>query len=172
MVKRVKAIRRALVVLAAVTTALGLSLVPASAATVPPRVDLKVLVVTDGTPWVDAIQQQLASEGVPTTVVDLNDGARPAITSGYLSDVLADGTPHAHFQGVVLPNAYPAGMSADELTALAAFERSFSVRQIDGYVYPNSLVGTNPPDYAGSLDGATVTVTDEALAAGFGYLDG
>ena len=58
------------------------------------------------------------------------------------------------------------------LTALAGFERSFSVRQIDGYVYPNSLVGTNPPDYAGSLDGATVTVTDEALATGFGYLDG
>src|SRR5689334_21102882 len=104
------------------------------------------------------------SEGVPTTVVDLNDTARPVITSGYLSDVLPDGTPHAHFQGVVLPNAAPFGLADTELSTLAAFERSFSLRQLDGYVYPNSLVGTNPPDYAGSLDGATVTVTSAAKA--------
>jgi len=45
----------------------------AAAATSAPRVDLNVLVVTDGTPWVEAIQQQLASEGVPTTVVNLAD---------------------------------------------------------------------------------------------------
>src|SRR5689334_9947036 len=39
----------------------------------PPRVELNVLVVTDGTPWVDGIRRQMASEGVATTVVDLND---------------------------------------------------------------------------------------------------
>ena len=90
----------------------------------------KFRVVSDGTPWVDAINQQLASEGVPTTIVDLNNGARPIINDAYLADTLADGTRHAHFQGVVLPNEWGAGLSADEMTALANFERSYSVRSM------------------------------------------
>ncbi len=38
---------------------------PGAAAATAPRVDLGVLVVTDGNPWVEAIRQQLSSEGVP-----------------------------------------------------------------------------------------------------------
>ncbi len=95
--------------------------------------DLGVLVVTDGNAWTEAIRQQLSSEGVPTNVVNLSDPGRPTITSSYLSGTLANGTPEGHFQGVVLPNDAAAGLSADEMTALANYETAFSVRQVDAY---------------------------------------
>jgi hypothetical protein len=137
-----------------------------------PRVDLNVLIVTDGTPWVQAIQQQLASEGVPTTVVDLTSSSRPTITSSFLSGTLANGTPVGHFQGVVLPNDAPSQLSAAELSALASYETAFSVRQVDAYLYPTGNVGMNAPAYGGSLDGSQVTVTAAAKADNFGYLKG
>jgi hypothetical protein len=147
------------------------SAAPAAAATAP-RVNLGVLVVSDGNPWVDAIRQQLTSEGVPSTVVNLGDSGRPAIDSSYLSSTLSDGTQVGKFQGVVLPNDAPQGLSADERTALANYESQFSVRQVDAYTYPTSNVGMNPPSYGGSLDGTTATVTTAAKNSGFGYLKG
>lgn len=138
----------------------------------PPRVDLNVLVVTDGTPWVDGIRKQMASEGVATTIVDLNDSARPVITGAYLADTLADGTAHAKFEGVVLPNDSPAGLSADERAALTSYETAYSVREVDSYVYPTANVGMNPPTYAGSLDGVTATATAAARGDAFRYLNG
>src|SRR5262249_36380866 len=90
---------------------------PAGAATRPPGVDLNVLLVTAGSPWVEAIHKELDSEGMPTTVVDLNSPSRPTITDSFLSGTLTGGIPHAFFDGVVLPNNSPAGLSADELTA-------------------------------------------------------
>ena len=144
----------------------------AAAATSAPRVDLNVLVVTDGTPWVQAIQQQLASEGVPTTVVNLADSSRPTITSSFLSGTLSNGTPVGYFQGVVLPNDAPSGLSSAELGALAGYETAFSVRQVDAYLYPTGNVGMNAPAYGGSLDGTQVTVTPAAQGDGFGYLKG
>jgi hypothetical protein len=148
----------------------GLSL--ATAAVSAPRVDLNVLIVTDGTPWVEAIQQQLASEGVPTTVVDLSSSSRPTITSSFLSGTLANGTPVGYFQGVVLPSDAPSQLSAAELSALASYETAFSVRQVDAYLYPTGNVGMNAPAYGGPLDGAQVTVTAAARADSFGYLKG
>jgi hypothetical protein len=143
----------------------------ASAATAP-RVQLGVLVVSDGSAWVQAIQQQLASEGVPVKVISLSDPGRPAITSSMLSGTLGNGTPVGNYQGIVLPSDAPAGLSAAELSALAGYESAFSVRQVDGYTYPTGNVGTNAPIYGGSLDGSQVTVTAAAKAAGFGYLNG
>ncbi|HEX6498160.1 MAG TPA: hypothetical protein VF054_03910 [Micromonosporaceae bacterium] len=134
--------------------------------------DLKVLVVTDGQPWVDAIRDQLASEGVPTTVVDLNDSSRPTITSAFLSGTRADGTPEAYYQGVVLPSNYLPALSADEQAALASYETAFAVRQVEAYDYPNADVGMNPPTYAGSLDAAKVTVSSAGLSTAFRYLGG
>jgi hypothetical protein len=154
------------------TGALALTTSPGASAATTPRIDLGVLVVTDGSPWVEAIRQQLSSEGVPTTVVNLNDSGRQTITSSYLSGTLADGTPEGHFQGVVLPNDVPSGLSADEMTALANYESAFSVRQVDAYLYPTGNVGTNPPSYGGPLDGSAATVTAAAKTAGFGYLKG
>jgi hypothetical protein len=163
--------RAAVALLACAAGVLGLSVLPAEAAG-PPRVDLKMLVVTDGTPWVEAIRQQLSSEGVPATVVNLNDTARPVITSGYLADTLGDGTPHGKFQGVVLPSDAPAGLSAAERSSLTTFEQTFSVREVNSFVYPNSSVGLNPPAYAGSLDGDTANATAPARADAFRYLKG
>ncbi len=148
------------------------ALMAAAAATSAPRVDLNVLIVTDGTPWVQAIQQQLTSEGVPTTVVNLADSSRPTITSSFLSGTLAGGTPVGNFQGVVLPSDAPSGLSAAELSALASYETAFSVRQVDAYLYPTGNVGMNAPAYGGSLDGTQVTVTAAAKADSFGYLKG
>jgi len=150
----------------------GLSATPAASAASAPRIDLNVLVVSDGTPWVQAIQQQLTSEGVPTTVVNLGDSSRPTITSSFLSGTLSDGTPVGYYQGVVLPNDAPAGLSAAEESALASYETSFSVRQVDAYLYPTGNVGMNAPAYGGSLDGTQVTVTAAAKAGSFGYLKG
>jgi hypothetical protein len=144
----------------------------AAAATSAPRVDLNVLVVTDGTPWVEAIQQQLASEGVPTTVVNLADSSRPTITSSFLSGTLSDGAAVGYFQGVVLPNDAPSGLSSAELGALAGYETAFSIRQVDAYLYPTGNVGMNAPAYGGSLDGTQATVTSAAQDDGFGYLKG
>lgn len=146
--------------------------VPRASAADAPRVSLGVLVVSDGNAWTDAIRQQLSSEGVPVTVINLGDSGRPQITSDYLSGTLGDGTPVGKFQGVVLPNDSPAGLSADEKSALANYESAFSVRQVDAYGYPTGNVGMNPPAYGGSLDGTQATVTSAAKSAGFGYLKG
>ena len=152
------------------TRSAGISL--AAAAATGPRIDMNVLILSDGTPWVQAIQQELTSEGVPTTVVNLGDSSRPTITGSFLSGTLSDGTPVGHFQGVVLPNDAPAQLSADEESALANYETAFSVRQVDAYLYPTGNVGTNAPVYGGSLDGTQVTVTAAAKADGFAYLKG
>jgi hypothetical protein len=137
-----------------------------------PRLDLRVLVVTDGTPWVEGIRQELATEGVPATVVDLADPARPQLTSAYLAGQLPDGSPHARFDGVVLPSDAPPGLAAAEETALAGFEQQFGVRQVDSFVYPTPAVGLNYPSFAGQLDGATATLSASALGDAFRYLTG
>jgi len=104
-------------------------------------------------------------------VVDLNNGSRPAITASYLAGAVGT-TPNPHFQGVVLPNTSPAGLSADELTALSTYESTYGIREVDGYIWPSPAMGLNYPTYSGSLDAATVTVSTAAKAAGFGYLNG
>ena len=98
--------------------------------------NLKVLVVTDGTPSVEAIRQQLTTEGIPITVISLHDSARKAITRAFLARTLPDGGSGGNFEGIVLPSPAPAGLRADEEDALAWYERTFSVRQVDAYSPP------------------------------------
>ncbi len=133
-------------------------------------VNLNVLVVTDGTPPVEAIRQQLTTEGVPFTVVNLRDSSRPAITSAFLSRILPDGTTGGNFDGIVLPSATPSLSGAEE-AALAAYEHKFGVRQVDAYAPPKPNIGMNAPVYSGPLSG-TVGVTSAGATAGFGYLNG
>jgi hypothetical protein len=104
-------------------------------------VNLNVLVVTDGTPPVEAIRQQLTSEGVPATVVRLRDSSRPAITGAFLSRTLPDGTRGGNFDGIVLPGAVTSGLSGPEMTALATYESTFGVRQVDAYSPPMPMSG-------------------------------
>ncbi|WUI01224.1 hypothetical protein OHR68_05215 [Spirillospora sp. NBC_00431] len=143
---------------------------PAPAAAAGPRVDLQVLVVTDGGAPVEAVAQRLKTEGVPYTTLDLRDPGRPVIDKAFLADIV-DGSPRAKFQAVVLPNAAPFGNGA-EMSALAAYERRFGIRQLDAYVYPSAAVGMNAPGYAGSMDGVTAEVTGTGRADAFRSLRG
>jgi len=132
------------------------------------RVDLRVLVVTDGSAGVGVVTTQLDREGVPYDTVDLNQPDRPVLTASALSDTV-NGRPRGKYNGVVLPreNALPPA----EMTVLAAFEQKFGVRQIDAYTAPTAAVGTSIA-WSGVLDGSTATVTASGKAAGFGYLNG
>ena len=72
------------------------SFAPTSAANVPYRIDLRVLLLDDNSPWVDAMETEMHVEGVPFTAIDLSSASRPLITDGLLSS-----GDRAFFQGVV-----------------------------------------------------------------------
>jgi len=132
-------------------------------------VDLSLLVVTDGTPAVQAISQDLTTEGMPFTVVNLHDSSRQTITRAFLARTLPDGGKGGNFDGIVLPSADPPGLSGAENAALAWYESKFNVRQVDAYSPPTVDVGMNPPAYSGPLSG-TAGVTTAGARSGFGYL--
>jgi hypothetical protein len=134
-------------------------------------VNLNVLVVTDGTPAVEAIRQQLGTEGMPYTLVNTHSASRQRITRAFLSRKVPGGTPGGNFEGIVLPGATPAGLSGSEEAALAWYETKFGVRQVDAYAPPKPDIGMNAPNYSGTLSGA-VSVTAAGARAGFGYLKG
>lgn len=96
--------------------------------TVAQRVDLRVLVVDNGTPWIAAMESELTVEGVPFTTLTTSSPTRETITSAFL----ATGT-EAHFQAVVLPDSTGVGLSADEVSAVRAYEAQFGVREVDMY---------------------------------------
>lgn len=132
-------------------------------------IDLRVLVVDDGSPMVAAIVDALDTEGVPHTDVVLSDTNRPVIDGAFLSS-----GSEAHFQAVVLPNETGGGLAPAEMTALGQFESTFSIRQVDAYTWAHPAVGLDnaSPNFDGDLDGVTATVTDAGKANGFGYLNG
>jgi hypothetical protein len=145
----------------------GAALARGSVSAAVQRVDLRVLVLDDGSPWVQAIASQLKVEGVPTTSVNLSDPTRSPITTATLAD--AD---HAFYQSVVAPSAVSGSVSTAEWAALRGFEAQFSVREVDGFNWPESSVGLAPPFWSGDLTGVTATTTPAATRAGFQYLRG
>ncbi|WP_232547024.1 hypothetical protein [Propioniciclava soli] len=148
---------------------------PATAATaVRADIRLNVLVLDDGQPMVAALAARLASEGQPTTVVDLNAADRPTLTADFLATTDAAGA-HGQFSGVVAPNEAPSQLSEAERQVLAQYERTFGVREVAAYTWAHPEVGLNyaaNPGYVGAVDGLTATVTPAALAADFRYLKG
>jgi hypothetical protein len=134
-------------------------------------VDLNVLVVTDGTPAVEAIRQQLGAEGMPYTVIDLHKASRQRITRTFLAHAVPGGTRGGNFEGIVLPGASPAALSGSERAALNWYESRFGVRQVDAYAPPEPDLGMGAPGYSGPLSGK-VSVTRAGARAGFGYLQG
>jgi hypothetical protein len=130
-------------------------------------VNLRVLVLTDGTLAVRAIRRQLTTEGIPTTVIGLRGAG--AISTGFLTRRLPGGGRGGNFDGVVLPSASPAGLSAASRAALAGYEREFGVRQVDAYEPPSAALGMQAPAYSGPLRGRAA-VTARGARAGFGYL--
>ena len=131
------------------------------------RLDLRVLVLDDNSPWVDAVAAQLDVEGVPYHAVMLADPARPVIDDAFL----ASGD-RGFFQAVVSPSYTGGSLSSAELTALRSYEAGFAVREIDGFNWANPAVGLNYAGYSGDLAGVTATVTAQGKAQGLQYLNG
>jgi hypothetical protein len=151
-------------------TAISTALPPAPRVPDHGGVNLNVLVVTDGTPPVESIRQELAAEQIPTTVVNLHSPKRPVISRAFLARTNPDGTKGGNFDGVVLPGPSPAGLSATENAALIWYEQRFRVREVDAYSPPMPDMGMiSPPVYSGTLTG-TMGVTKAGAQAGFGYL--
>src|SRR4051794_13424927 len=134
------------------------------------RIDLKVLVVDDGTVGVRALVAEMDREGVPYDKV----GAGTPITAatGSAAGTLEGPTaqaPRGYYQAVVMSGAN--GLSAPDLATLAAYERKFGVRQVDANVFLGGDYGLGEP-WSGPLDGLTATVSAAGLAGPFGYLKG
>ncbi|MFJ4342784.1 hypothetical protein [Streptomyces sp. NPDC088915] len=158
----------------ALVAALALPGAPAQAVEPEPRIDLRVLVVTDGGPATEAIAAELDAAGTPYTKVDLNRADRPVIDAGYLADTVGDRN-RAKFQAVVLPNDNPFPAGSAEMTALANYERTYDIPQVDAYTYARPEVGLQYAvygGYAGSLDGVRAQTTAAGLSGPFGYLEG
>jgi hypothetical protein len=156
---------RALVASALLASGVGMSSVASvSAAAQPYRVDLRVLVLDDGSETVGAIKAQMDFEGVPYTAV--------AITSAVINTAFLSSGNEAKFQAVVAPDYTLSGLDAGEVTTLRAYEAKFGVREVDTYNYPAAGIGMNTPVFSGDLNGVTATVNAAGKAAGFGYLNG
>ncbi|MGC5039115.1 hypothetical protein ACPXCS_25520 [Streptomyces sp. DT190] len=168
-----RTLRTTVVTVGALIAALGLPAGAAHADTTP-RVDLRVLVVSDGGPSTDAIAAELAAAGTPYTRIDLTQSGRTVIDADFLADSV-DGRPRARFQAVVLPNDNPFPAGSAEMAALAAYERTYDVPQVDAYTYARPEAGLQYPvngGYSGSIDGERAEVTAAGKAGPFGYLDG
>ncbi len=150
--------------LATALAAAGLTVVSgpgAAAAAAPPTLNLRVLLIGEGSadPTTAAWQAVLTSEGVPYTLVTAAGSAPdetvnlPALSSG--------GT--GNFNGVVIAGS-PADYASGQLAALDAYESSFGVRQVDGYMFPSPALGVTDAT-GGPLDGSTATLTSAGQAA-------
>ncbi|MFG2294504.1 hypothetical protein [Streptomyces sp. NPDC048603] len=169
-----RTIRTAVLTAGALIAALGLPAGTAQADTPAPRTDLRVLVVSDGGPATAAIAAELDTAGTPYTEVDLTRAGRPTIDAAFLADTV-DGRPRAKYQAVVLPNDNPFPAGSSEMTALASYERTYGIPQVDAYTYARPAVGLQyfaAGGYGGSLDGVQATVTAAGRGGPFGYLDG
>ncbi|MEU0257638.1 hypothetical protein ABZ299_35470 [Streptomyces sp. NPDC006184] len=169
-----RTIRTTALTVGALIAALGLGAGPAEADATTPRIDLRVLVVSDGGPATDAIAAELDAAGTPYTKVDLTRSDRPAIDAGFLADTV-DGRPRARFQAVVLPDDNPFTAGSAEMTALAAYEQTYAIPQVDAYTYARPQAGLQVPTsggYSGSIDGVQAQVTAAGRGGAFGYLDG
>ncbi|MET7421307.1 hypothetical protein [Dactylosporangium sp. NPDC005555] len=161
--------RRVLAGACALVAVTGLLVAPPALAAAPKqRIDLRVLVLDDGSTGIDMLRAQLDREGVPHDAIQLAAAGRQQITAAFLADSVS-GVRRAKFQGVIVPNE--SAVTGTEAAALADFEREFKIRQIDAYTWANPGVGQDLA-WSGVLDGATMNVTDAGKTAGFGYLNG
>ncbi|MFE2066775.1 hypothetical protein ACFXDH_31105 [Streptomyces sp. NPDC059467] len=139
-----------------------------------PRIDLRVLLVSDGGPSTDAIAAELTDTGTPFTEIDLARSGRQVIDADFLADTV-DGRARAKFQAVVLPDDDPFAAGSSEMAALTAYEQTYSIPQVDAYTYARPQAGLQVPTdggYSGSIDGIQADVTDAGKAGPFGYLSG
>ncbi|MDO0929244.1 hypothetical protein QQY24_28955 [Streptomyces sp. TG1A-8] len=169
-----RTIRTTALTVGALIAALGLQAGPAQADTTTPRIDLRVLLVSDGGPATAAVAAELDAAGTPYTRVDLTRSDRPVIGPGFLADTVG-GRPRAKYQAVVLPNDNPFAAGSAEMAALASYEQTYAIPQVDAYTYARPEAGLQYPvagGYSGSIDGVQAEVTAAGRTGPFGYLDG
>jgi hypothetical protein len=169
-----RTIRTTLLTTGALIAALGVPTTAAHADAPAPRIDLRVLIVSDGGPSTDAIAAELDAAGTPYTEIDLARADRPVIDADYLADTV-DGRERARFQAVVLPDDNPFPANSPEMAALVAYEQAYDIPQVDAYTYARPEAGLQYPvygGYSGSVDGARAEVTDAGRSGPFGYLEG
>src|SRR5581483_8330148 len=90
------------------------------------RVDLKVLVVSDGSVTVEAMANQLSLDGTPFTKVAA--GSNAVTASGFLQTSNTWG----HYEAVVI--GAPSSLTVAEKSALSAYETAFGVRQVNASI--------------------------------------
>ncbi|MEU6552273.1 hypothetical protein ABZ915_18605 [Streptomyces sp. NPDC046915] len=169
-----RTVRTTALTVGALVAALGLPAGTAHADTTIPRIDLQVLLVSDGGPATAAIASELDTAGTPYTEVDLTSSDRSVIDAGFLADTV-DGRPRAKYQAVVLPDDDPFAAGSTEMAALAAYEQTYAIPQVDAYTYARPEAGLQyaaAGGYSGSIDGVEAQVTAAGEAGAFGYLDG
>jgi hypothetical protein len=93
----------------------------------PPRIDLKVLVFSDGEVGTKMAIEGLKRNLVPFKEIDMTEEGRTAIKA---SD-LADGELHAKYQAVVVPSEYSEKFKTGELATIRDFEKTFNIRQLN-----------------------------------------
>ena len=104
------------------------------------RIDLRVLVVSNGDLTTEALAAAMDAEGVPYTKVTLGAAGRPTIDAAFLSDTVG-GVARAKYEAVVLPNDNPFGVGSPEMAALVDYEKTFAIRQVDTFTFPSAAVG-------------------------------
>ena len=127
------------------------SQVPAAADGSPaPRIDLKVLLLTNSTsqPDFEAWQRpHFSARGCRST--RSSSRRRPTITQSVLSTTASDGAHEAKYEAIIeAPGGL--GLSAASAAAIEDYERSFNVRQVTSDVFPSAAVGMNAADGVGS----------------------
>jgi hypothetical protein len=170
--------------LAIIPAASGGASAAAAAATTPlPRIDMKVLLITSSPasstsaePAFGDWETTLKREGVPfDTVVTNPTGASPAPADGTtplpaLSSTLADGTPVANYEAVIVTGSGSEGLSTAQWTTLQTYEQQFYIRQLTAYASPGPDYGLNTVTGGTSMDGTTSTTLTTDGATTFPYL--
>src|SRR5690606_26815978 len=132
-------------------------------------VELRVLVLDDGTPFVGALAERLAAEGVEVDRVDVGPGRTGSITREMLAD---DASTSARYMGIVSPSARRGGITLEEHQILDDFAADYGIREIAAYNWPNPAIGMGAPTYTGEMDGLDANLTAEATIGAWSYLDG
>jgi Putative Ig domain len=147
--------------LAAVLSTAGLAAAAAPAAAATNTLNLKVLLIGNGSSDVTtgAWEAALTDEGVPFDEVTATGTAPnqmvtlPALTSS---------TTTGNYNGVVIADD-PADFASGQLGGLYSYESTFGVRQVDGYAFPTPTTGQTLMA-SGALDGTTGTLTAAGLS--------
>ena len=169
--------------LAVIPGASGGASVAAAATTTttpPPRIDMKVLLIT-GSPTTEPAygdwKNTLKREGVPfDTMVTNPTDASPAPADGStplpaLQSTLADGTPVANYEAVIVADSGTEGLSTAQWTTLQTYEQQFYIRQLTAYASPGPDYGLNTVTAGTSMDGTTSTTLTTDGATTFPYLN-